>query len=93
MLRRVAEWAFAVQIGTKRICYLCVSHQQFTEGKKQNVGTLLTPDEVLSASMRRPVDVKAHFRFLLSMSLPDVTGVFCTSDKRFSGQLFQSVRN
>jgi len=27
MLRRVAESAFAVQIETKRICRLCVSHQ------------------------------------------------------------------
>jgi hypothetical protein len=36
MLRRVAEPAFRVQIETKRICRLSVSHQQF-----QNAGTLL----------------------------------------------------
>jgi hypothetical protein len=41
MLRRVAESAFAVQIETKRSFHLCVSHQQFTEGKRQNVGTVL----------------------------------------------------
>jgi hypothetical protein len=37
----VAEAAFAVQIETKKIRQLCVSHQQFTEAKRQNVGTLL----------------------------------------------------
>jgi hypothetical protein len=42
-LRRVAEASFAVQIETKRIRQLCVCHQQFTEAKRQNVGTLLAP--------------------------------------------------
>jgi hypothetical protein len=37
----VADAAFAVQIKTKRVRQLCVSHQQFTEAKRQNVGTLL----------------------------------------------------
>jgi hypothetical protein len=41
VLRRVAEAAITVQIETKKIHQLFVSHQQFTEAKKQNVGTLL----------------------------------------------------
>jgi hypothetical protein len=45
VLRRVAEPAIAVQIETKKIHHLCVSHQQFTEAKRQNVGTLLTPNK------------------------------------------------
>jgi hypothetical protein len=46
VLRRVAEPAIAVQIETKKIHHLCVSHQQFTEAKRQNVGTLLTVSHV-----------------------------------------------
>jgi hypothetical protein len=41
VLRRVAEAAITVQIETKKIHQLFFSHQQFTEAKKQNVGTLL----------------------------------------------------
>jgi hypothetical protein len=61
----VAEAAFAVQIETKKIRQLRVSHQQFTEAKRQNVGTLLDWHNCLPPIFMPHSDKRASWSLLV----------------------------
>jgi hypothetical protein len=71
----MAEAAFAVQIETERIRQLCVSHQQFTGAKKQDVGTLLMSAIYLGGRYiprSRLVEVKISIGDCGRMTYPEI---------------------